>query len=215
MESYNLENYNPQADIRKYYQYWFEGIPANCSAGFVGIIKNFSNEKLKIRIEIDDKWMDESHQRNCALCVEPDDFWGGSIIVITKEYFDAVINGSEKISFLWHEIGHFHTMRYFPEYFGNNQSRLRREAINRGQVYPAETVADLIAAYYSGKDVEYEALSQSTRERHRLSQMGDTNASTAWWELRRRKRAIQNMQSDEEIEAEICRLCNVKSFDEL
>ena len=85
MESYNLENYNPQADIRKYYQYWFEGIPANCSAGFVGIIKNFSNEKLKIRIEIDDKWMDESHQRNCALCVEPDDFWGGSIIVITKE----------------------------------------------------------------------------------------------------------------------------------
>ena len=90
--------------------------------------------------------MDESHQRNCALYVEPDDFWGGSIIVITKEYFDAVINGSEKISFLWHEIGHFHTMRYFPEYFGNNQSRLRRETINRGQVYPAETVADLIAA---------------------------------------------------------------------
>ena len=215
MESYNWEQFKPNADIREYYQYWFEDIPENCNTGVVGAIKNFSNDKLKISIEIDDKWMDESHQRNCALYVEPDEYISKSSIIITKEYFDAVMDGSEKIAFLWHEMGHFHTMHCFPEYIGENQSKLRRDAINRGQVYPAETVADLVAAFYSGKDAVYEALSQFTRERHRMSQMGDTNASVAWWELRRRKRTIQRIQSIEEIEAEICRLCNVNSFDEL
>lgn len=215
MKLLNPEMWIPNADIRQYYQYWLRDIPDNCSKGVVGIIRNASNEKIKIKIEIDDPWMIERHQRNCTLYIDGQTYLDDCTIVITKEFFDAAINESPKFSFLWHEVGHFHTNHYFPEYASPEQSRLRSEYTNKGQVYPAEYVADLVAAFYSGKDIIYEALSQATRERHRLTQMGDTNASIAWWELRRRKRAIQIIQSDEEIENELCKLCNVPSIDML
>ena len=205
----------PNADIREYFQFWFPNIPDNCNKGVVGLIKNETNEKIKIEIVIDDLWMIENHQRNCTLYVSGKTYLDDCIIFITKEFFDAAINKSPKFSFLWHEVGHFHTNRYFPEYFGPELSRLRREYINKGQVYPAEYVGDLFAAYYSGKDIVYEALRQATRERHRLTQVGETNSSLAWWELRRRKRAIQKIQSDKEIEEELCKLCNVPSIDVL
>lgn len=207
------ERWIPNADIREYYQYWLPDLPDDCGGMIVGHIKNYSNENIDIAIEIDDPWMLERHQRNCTLYVDAHTYVNDCTIVITKEFFDEVKEGSPKLSFLWHEVGHFHTNHLFPDYIGPEQSSLRKEYINKGEVYPAELVADLVAAYYAGKDSIYEALRQATRERHRLNTEGDTNASMAWWELRRRKSAIKKGQTEEEIEAELCRLCNVSSIE--
>ena len=43
-----------------------KGYTDNCNKGVIGIIRNITNERIKIRIEIDDPWMIERHQRNCT-----------------------------------------------------------------------------------------------------------------------------------------------------
>lgn len=213
MANIQVEKLNPETDIRDYYLFWYPDVPKNCNQSFVGEIRNSTNEKLIIGLRVDDEWMYDQHQRNCTLFVDVKAYINNSFIILTSDYFEAVRNDDSLISFLWHEIGHFHTNRYFPEYAGPNQSKLRNEYIANEKVYPAETVADLMAAYYSGKDYLIAALRKGARERLEQAKFGDENASKAWWEYRMRRKAIQEIDNDDEIENEICRLCGVNTIE--
>ena len=110
-------------------------------------------------------------------------------------------------------MGHFHTNHYFPAYLDSEQSRLRREYTNKGQIYPAEYDGGFVAAFYSGKDIIYKALSQAIRERHRTHTKGRHQCQYSLVGIEKAKESNSKMQSDEEIEIELCKLCNVPSIE--
>lgn len=200
------------AHIGEYYLIWYQDIPDNCDRGYVGVIKNKTNDRINVEIHIDDHFMIDHNRRNCALWFNDETYLDTTEIVVTKEFFDKAINGDEEISLLWHEIGHFHTDWRFPEYVGPDQSKIRKEYIEKEEVHPAEYVADLMAAYYSGVDAVAHSLRRAAINRSRSQ---DINASMAWWELRTRRKMIQQLQTEEDIEAELCRVCEVESIEEL
>ena len=214
MHTVKPELWIPHADIREYFQYWFTDIPEGCDKGFVGCVENTSNKDIRIRIEIDDQWMMERNQRNCTLYIG-DDYFRDCIIVVTKEFFDSVRNDESVGAFLWHEVGHYHTNHYFPEYIGENYSKLRRQYIEKGKVYPAEHVADLISVYYYGWEKTNDALLTATRKRHVLINDGDNNASLAWWELRTRRRMLSDMKTDQDIETALCSILGASKVEDV
>ena len=215
MSIYRPELWIPHADIREYFLSWFTDIPENCGKGFVGCVKNTTNKDIRIRIEIDDPWMTERHQRNCALYVSRHDYIRDCIIVVTKEFFESARNEESVFSFLWHEVGHFHTNHYFPEYIGESYSKLRKHYIEMGKVYPAEYAADLMAVYYYGWEETNDALLTATRKRHSEIYKGDDNASLAWWELRTRRRMLSNMKTDQDIESALCGIFGASKVEDI
>jgi len=204
----------PHADIREYIQYWFTDIPEGCDKGFVGCVENTTNKDIRIRIEIDDRWMTERNQRHCALYIG-NDYIKDCIIVVTKDFFDSMRNDESVGAFLWHEVGHYHTNHYFPEYIGESYSKLRKHYIEMGKVYPAEYAADLMAVYYYGWEKTNEALLMATRKRHAMINDGDNNANLAWWELRTRRRLLSNMKTDQDIESALCSVFGASKVDDI
>lgn len=208
------ERVRVNADARDYYLIWFTDIPENCDKGYVGAIYNTGNPDLKILIEINDNWMIRNHRSGLSLFIEPVDYISKSGIVVTKETFNNLYNSQESMPGIWHEIGHFHTTKYFMDYVGENQRKIRIEYISRGKIPPAEYVADLFALYYCDRELVFDYFKRLIRERYKLVGKDD-NASMAWNELRMRRDALKRLQTDEEIENELCRVCGVSSIEKL
>lgn len=211
----DIKNWIPKGNFKEYYQYWFNGIPQDCNCGFVGAIKNAMDPDFKIMIEIDDQWMNQNNQRNCTLYIG-EDYNTDGIIVITKEFFDECRKpNSDYIFFLWHEIGHYHTLHCFPEYT-TNQSAIRRKYIEKGQIPPAEYAADLFGLYYCNEEIAVSALLKATRNRYKLINNGDDNALLACHELRQRRKAIKALHDNEQdILNEIMKTCCISCEDDL
>jgi len=202
------------ADPRDYYLLWFKDIPDDCDKGFVGAVYNSSDPDIKVRIEIDEKWLLENRKRGACLLIDNDNYKSASIIVVTKDVFDRMYRQQIELSTIWHEIGHFHTTKYFLDYLTENQEKKRAEYISRNQIPPAEYVADLFALYYSEREDVIEWIKGAIRGRYKLIG-SDDNARAAWNELRDRRDALKKIETDEEIERELCRVCGVESIDML
>lgn len=214
MKTIDPRRWIPKGGIKDYYMQWFTDIPENCDRGYVGVIRNFSDENTEILIEIDDQWMAEEHQRGCCLNIG-ESYYKNSVIVITKDFFDAAIQQDDESLFLfWHEMGHYHTLHHFPDY-ALNTSAMRRQYINHGQIPPAEYVADLIALLYIQEEAAISSLTKLIRARHKLTDQDD-NALMAWHELRQRKKALKELHDDEDlIINEIIKACGVGTLVEV
>ena len=213
-KSLTLRQVQVNADPRDYYLQWFSDIPDDCNTGVVGIISNYSNLEIRIQLEISDEWMQANRKRGLALYLDPDGERVNAGIIMTKAEFDQLYREGKGISDIWHEVGHFHTTKYFLEYLTGEQEKLRGEYIGKGQIPPAEYVADLFALYYAERNDVFDNFKKLIRGRHELIGIDD-NARAGWNELRMRRDALKKIETDEQIEAELCRVCGVGSIEEL
>ena len=210
----SLEQVQLDADPRDYYLYWLHGIPEDCCSGCVGVISNYSNPEVRIPLEINDEWMLTNRKRGMALYIEPNGNHIKGYIVMTKEEFDQLYHKKTGFPGIWHEVGHFHTTKYFLDYLTGEQEKQRGDYIKKGKIPPAEYVADLFSLYYTEREEVFEYFKNLIRGRYKLIGVDD-NARAAWSELRNRRDALKKVETDEQIEAELCSVCGVKSIDKL
>ena len=210
----SLNQVQIKADPRDYYLVWFNDIPEDCSTGVVGRISNYSNPDIKITLEIADEWLLENRRHGMTLYIDPDGDTISAGIIMTKSEFDRMYREGKGFSSIWHETGHFHTTKYFLDYLNGDQSRLRSEYIRKNQIPPAEYVADLFSLYYAEREDIFEDFKMRIRARYKLIGLDD-NARGAWNELRNRRDALKIIETDEQIEKELCRVCGVSCIEEL
>ena len=205
----------PKGRFKDYYLFWYSNIPENCTSGAVGEIGNSSDPKTKVVIILDDQEMKTRRQRGNCLVIGKN-YYESSVILIDQDYYDICKSGELNSFFgFWHEIGHYHTLHYFPDY-ALNMSSLRRRYIEQAKIAPAEYVADLFGLYYSGEENTLAEFRKRLRDRHKQMRFGDDNALLAWHELRQRRQALIDLHDDETlIVNEIMRICGVDLEEEI
>lgn len=211
-----IEKLNPRASIEKYRFYHYKDVPQNCTSGFIGIIYNRTNKKIKIEIEIDNEYMYENNNSSCCFYLNVDNYLE-SEIVMTSSFYEEFRKNSELLPVIWHEIGHFHTLQYFPNAiesgFGINKS-YRKEFINNNEIAPDEKAADLFATYYTSKEQMINFFNYMIRRRRSNVKESEANKSIAVSELCRRKRFINELDdSKENIQKMIAEICGKETFD--
>lgn len=208
----------PNAHVDEYFLRIFDDVPLKCKTGFVGYVGNSTNPDIHIEIEIDDKYMYEHNLLSCCLWINLDDY-PKSIIVMTSSFFDEIRN-SKAILYgtIWHEIGHFHTMRYFNTERTENGStnKTREEYFKQREIMPEEKTADLFALYYTSLDDMVQHMNfMIKRRRSNIYENRDVN-DRAVAELARRKRFLREIDASEEnIRKMLCDLCCHAPFDTL
>ena len=213
-----IEILNPQASIGKYRFYHYRDVPQNCNSGYVGIINNRTNNKIKIEIEIDNGYMYENKHSSCCFHMNIDNYLESEIIM-TSSFYEEFKKAPELLPVIWHEIGHFHTLQYFPEAikagFGIVKN-YRKGFISDKEIDPSEKVADLFATYYTSKEQMIKFFNYMIRRRRNNVEETEANKSIAVSELCRRKRFINELDgSKENIQKMIAELCGKETFDKV
>jgi len=205
----------PNADIDEYFLHIYPDTPPKCTKGFVGYVGNRTNEKIKIRLEIDTPWMRERNYRSCCLYIN--DIYEESIIVMTADFFEFLRNNEFMDSAIWHEIGHFHLNHYFNfEFIGTSANNQRMEYFEKGEIMPAELAADIFALYYMSKEDVIEELNWTIKTRRNLVWEPDETKTRAVKELCMRKKKIKSLDdSDDSIRKVLCELCRAADFSSL
>lgn len=204
-----------KANPDDYYLQIYSDIPQDVRVGFIGYVSNTSNLKMKVNIEIDDKYMIESKMLSATFLMNTSHYENSCEIVLTSNYFSNIRDSMLLDCMIWHEIGHYHTNRYFP-YVPDERGSLqyiRNEYAVRREIMPNEKVADLFAVYYTSKDDMIEFLNFAIKRR-RANVLEDRYVNDkAVAELSRRRRFIRECDcSDENIRKMICELCGVDDF---
>lgn len=216
MNKNDLKKQIPHAAADQYYLVIFPDVPEQCTEGCVGFVGNKTNDKIKIRLIIDDKYMCDNNYRTLCLTVNEENYQE-SFIFFTSSFFEIFRNNEYLNSWIWHEIGHYQTGRYFDTKFENgHMAEARKKTILSGETLVEEQVADLFALYYMGKHDVLEAFRWTIRTRNLRKDEDDCGKAIAISELRNRRELIRiHSDADEDVEAHICALCNVSSFDVL
>ena len=203
----------PIADIDEYFIHIYPDVPENCTEGFVGFVGNATNKDLRIEIEIDHKFMIEHNYVTMALCCDRDDPLKATI-VMTPRYFDMLRKTPYLLFELWHEVGHYHTNRYFNTQYNEKGSAnaIRLEYYKHGEVMPEERAADLFGLYYTSKKDAIQALCEAIKRRNTYSWEPKETKEIAIEEFKRRKKILNNLDSDEKIRKALCQVCNVSNF---
>lgn len=203
----------PKGGIDDYYLYIYPDVPDRCEKGFVGYIGNSKDLNLKIELEIDTEWMIEHNQISLVFTYDRNDP-SKATLVMTARFFDT-LRRTPCLEFgLWHEVGHYHTLRYFDYAADENGStqKARAKYLEQGEVAPAEVAADIFALYYTSKDVAIEYLSESIRIRRTYTWEPPERTQIAIEEFRLRKRILRDLDTDEKARDALCKLCKIKSF---
>lgn len=204
-------NLFPNASIEDYYLYWLKGITENCSQGVVGYIGNSTNDKLKIRVEIDDVFMEERNHPNLCFCFDFDDYIANCSIVMTSSFFHKLETDDCLICGLWHEVGHFHTIHYFDTDFNNKSTSLKRgKYYEQGKVMEEEQAADLFSVYYTSKESWIKHIRLLIRNRYNME--WDEKRFMAVNEMRDRRKMIERIETEEQLQNKLCELCNISNF---
>lgn len=209
----NISTLLPEASIDDYYFVPYEGVPEMCTTGFVGAIRNGSNPKINIEIEIDNKYMFENRQFSCCFYLNQENYFE-SVIVMTSQYYQEFRKNPNLLPVIWHEAGHYHTMHYFTNRLDESfASAARKQSIKNKEIAPEEKVADLFAVYYTSKEQVITFLNESIRRRrNNVNEPAETN-DLAVMELCTRKRFISGIDaSDESVRSMIAELCGVSDF---
>lgn len=215
------KKFNIFEGIDDYYVGFYENIPHPCPGGVVGKVMNRFDNKIQVPIVVDDE---EIEKNGCGPCVYDGDHENvlESAIFMTNEFFDEFRNNKILSCALWHEIGHFHTFRYFENKHDENGSAttIRGEYIKRGEILPEEKGADLFALYYTSKErmvefYNYEIKKHRNKEitglfSEEIKELKEINEMTIR-ELCSRKRYISELDcSKENILKELCKVCGIK-----
>lgn len=203
----------PNASINDYYVRIFSDVPENCTGGIIGYIGNQSNASLRLNIEIDDAFMLERNYRTICFYFDCNDY-SQSSIVLTSSFWKALEENEFLYASIWHEVGHFHTTRYFKTHFnGTSSQKYRDEFLKKRDLMPEEKAADLFALYYTAKDDTINALNWLIKARKAREWEPDEIKMRAVYELGKRKRYLNSLHSEKEVQDELCRLCGVTEFE--
>lgn len=211
--SKDFKKLNPSASIDEYYFAHYTDVPDVCLEGFVGYIGNSSNPNVKIEIEVDNQYMYENRQVSCCFYRNLNKY-NESVIVMTSEFYSEFRSNSILMPVVWHEIGHFHTIRYFLDRMQDGSAtKERKKSINNNELSPEEQVADLFAVYYTSKDDVIEFLNYMIKRRRNKIDEPVEIKDLAIAELCRRKRLIREFDcSEENIRKTIAKLCGKEDF---
>lgn len=206
---------NPNAKIGEYFIYIYHDVPENCTGGYIGFIGNHANENLCIRIKIDNDFMKERNHRFVCLLFD-ENHYSEAEIVITSAFWHAWNEHPFLDAAVLHEIGHYHTTRYFQSVFiGNSTQKRREEFLSKGEIMPEETAADLFALYYTSKEIVTDEINWFIKSRKSLTWEPADKNTKAVYEMGRRKRYVNSFNTEEEIKEALCKLCNVDVFDDI
>jgi len=204
-------------NIDEYYYYPYPDVPQHCREGFVARVGNSTNKSIDIELEINDSTMRELNFTSCCFMFNTEEYTKSSI-VMTSSYYSEYLKNPECVFAIWHEVGHFHTYRYFEETHdekGSTKAK-RIEYYNNGEIMPEEKVADLFALYYTSKETAVKYLKYMIKRRRERVIESEDNKFIAVKELCMRRRFIENFPSDEErIRAAIAELCGKTHFYEV
>lgn len=205
----------PNASIKDYYIRIFSDVPKNCTGGIIGYIGNQSNAEFRLDIEIDDAFMRERNYRTICFYFDCENY-SQSSIVLTSAFWKEIEENEFLYSSIWHEVGHFHTTRYFNTQFdGKSSQKYRDEFLNKGEIMPEEKVADLFSAYYTSKTDVVNDMNWLIKARKAREWESEELKMRAVYEFGRRKRYVNSFNSEKEIQDELCRLCGVAVFEEI
>lgn len=205
----------PNAKINDYFIYIFPDVPENCKEGIIGYIGNDSNKELKLNIEIDDNFMRERNYRTICFYFDCNNY-SQSSIVLTSSFWKAIEENEFLVASIWHEVGHYHTTRYFNTRFGGKSSQqYRDEFLNKGEIMPEEKTADLFSAYYTSKEDVVNDMNWLIKARKACEWEPDEIKMRAVYEFGRRKRYLNSFNSEKDIQDELCKLCGVSEFEEI
>lgn len=213
-----FKNCIPEADINEYFLYIYPDTPPKCTAGFVGYIGNHSNPNIKIKLEIDTPWMIEHNYRTCCLYMDDENKYSEScIIVMTALFFDLIRNNEYMQSALWHEVGHFHLNHYFNiRMDGSSSNKQREEYFEKGQILPVEKAADMFALYYMPKEDVIKEFNWMIKTRRENMLEPEKTRLPAVRELCMRKKFIKEfIDTEENMQKELCNLCGKTDFENL
>lgn len=205
----------PNANINDYYICIFPDVPENCKEGKIGFIGNHSNKELKLYIKIDNDFMCQRKYRTVCFCCDCDNY-SQSSIVLTSSFWQAMKENRYLYVSIWHEVGHFHTTRYFNTRFdGKSAQKYREEFFNRKEIMPEEKTADLFALYYTSKEDVINDINWFIKTRKARVWESDEIKMKAVYELGQRKRFLNSFNTEEEIQDELCMLCGVTEFESI
>lgn len=217
MGKMKFDKFVPEARFDKYYIMWIEGIPKNSSGGIVGVIRNPSNEKIEINIEIDNRHMISTNNRTCCMWINADDFYK-SVVVLSSAFFNVLKDNPEMEASIWHELGHFHTMHYFENHFIDGSSnKYRADLFEKGEITPEEEAADLFELYYAESSDTIKAFNWLIKRRRTdFLESEGPNKDRAVRELCMRKRKIASYDNrEDQIVKRLCEICGVSNPDDL
>lgn len=205
----------PNTNINDYFIFIFPDVPENCKGGKTGYVGNHSNKELKLYIEIDDDFMYQRKYRTVCFCCDCENY-SQSSIVMTSSFWQAMKDNRFLYVSIWHEVGHFHTTRYFNTRFdGKSAQKYRDEFLNRKEIMPEEKAADLFALYYTSKEDVIKDLNWLIKARRARAWEPDEIKMKAVYELGQRKRFLSSFNNEEEIQDELRRLCGVTEFESI
>lgn len=211
----NFNKYIPDAKLDEYFLHIFPDVPEKCTGGFIGFVGNHSNEKIHIDVEIDDAFMAERNYRTICLWINSKNYLNSGI-VLTSSFWAAMKENAFLEASLWHEVGHFHTARYFQTPFeGTSSNKYRMDLFNKGEIMPEEKAADLIAMYYTSKDTIVSEINWMMKTRKAMYWEPEELNMRAIYEMGRRKRYLSGIADEKELRDQLCTLCGVEDFQKL
>lgn len=192
----------------------YNNIPKPCLRGTVGRFQNNSDSEINIDLIIANEYMQENNITGLHFFEDPDDVKNSQIVMDT-EYFEKFRDNFVWVCAFWHELGHFHTKRYFNFKRDKKGSamEIRGKYIERGEIFPEEKAADLFALYYTSKEKMAIHFDLSIAEH-----LDDEGEVIPWHEmiveeLWLRKEYIKSVgDSKEDILKELCKVCGVKYY---
>lgn len=143
------------AERMEYYYVLPEEMP-DPAEGIVGFVVNDTCPDLRLALEIDEDYLKAQKSVFPLLYIDPDNYLGGSRIVITKEMLKDLYRGDPEVLFcLWHEVGQFHTMSDNVEEYLQYADRTKEGmtgdqylALMKGELLPYQEAADAFAEDY-------------------------------------------------------------------
>jgi len=139
------------ADISQFYLLWDNKVDTE-KINVVGEFHNHSNKEIDIPIVVSDETLRALKMPRLAFRPIEKNYITESFIVISNEFYHEIENNPYLICFLWHEIGHFHTLQYFKE--RSDMSAVRREyIINEESCGIEDCIYDYQRTYYSNDGI--------------------------------------------------------------
>lgn len=203
----------PDAKIGDYYICIYPDVPEQCTGGIVGFVGNHSNADLRLNIELDNAFMRERNYRTVCLFFDSDNY-SKSSIALTSAFWESLKQNECLCAALWHEVGHFHTTRYFNTPFnGKSAQKYREELLSKREIMPEEKAADLFAMYYTSREDIVKAINWLIKTRKELVREPEDKKTRAVYEMGLRKRYLNSLTSEEDVKKELCQLCGISEFD--
>ena len=173
-----------------------EDIPADFRRGDVGFFSNKDDDSIRIPIFVDDRVVRAFSQLHsvCIVDEETPDLMG--ICLTNGTYYDIQRYSFLK-SMLWHELGHFHSRKWFDDDIPNRSVYTAKDIID-----PREEIADLFSLYYTSNaecDSTFRYLLSERRKRVESSE----NKKMAIQELENRLQYLKQYRKSKQLKKKI------------